>query len=71
MGLEFKQSRLLQYFKKLWSQVTIAEVEEIVEIGEIPPDHVHVPSIYVQRVVKGIFLYFFFAFCFYIIPLLV
>jgi hypothetical protein len=24
-----------------------------VEIGEIPPDHVHVPSIYVQKVVKG------------------
>ena len=33
--------------------MTIAEVEEIVEIGEIPPDHVHVPSIYVQKVVKG------------------
>jgi hypothetical protein len=33
--------------------VTIAEVEEIVEIGEIPPDHVHVPSIYVQKVIKG------------------
>ena len=32
----------------------IAEVEEIVEIGEIPPEHVHVPSIYVQRVLLGI-----------------
>ena len=31
----------------------IAEVEEIVEIGEIPPEHVHVPSIYVQRVLLG------------------
>jgi hypothetical protein len=60
--------------------VTIAEVEEIVEIGEIPPDHVHVPSIYVQRVVKGISIFFFFllkgefneiAFCFFRIPLLV
>merc|ERR1711988_1909831 len=28
----------------------IAEVEEIVEIGEIPPDHVHIPSIYVHKV---------------------
>jgi len=37
------------------TQVTIAEVEEIVEIGEIPPDHVHVPSIYVQKVIKGQF----------------
>merc|ERR1712226_538045 len=28
----------------------IAEVEEIVEVGEIPPDHVHIPSIYVHKV---------------------
>jgi len=28
----------------------IAEVEEIVEIGEIDPDHVHIPSIYVHKV---------------------
>jgi len=35
------------------AKVTIAEVEEIVEIGEIPPDQIHVPSIYVQRVIKG------------------
>ncbi len=31
----------------------IAEVEEIVEIGDIPADHVHVPSIYVHKVYKG------------------
>jgi acyl CoA:acetate/3-ketoacid CoA transferase alpha subunit len=31
----------------------IAEVEEIVEIGEIPPENVHVPSIFVDRVVLG------------------
>jgi len=35
------------------AKITIAEVEEIVEIGEIPPDQVHIPSIYVQRVIKG------------------
>ncbi|KAG8227254.1 hypothetical protein J437_LFUL003985 [Ladona fulva] len=34
-------------------KITVAEVEEIVEIGEIPPENVHVPSIYVQRVVQG------------------
>ncbi|XP_035226637.1 succinyl-CoA:3-ketoacid coenzyme A transferase 1, mitochondrial-like isoform X2 [Stegodyphus dumicola] len=34
-------------------RVTIAEVEEIVEIGEIPPEQIHVPSIYVQRVLLG------------------
>ena len=34
-------------------KVCIAEVEEIVEVGEIPPEHVHVPSIYVQGVLQG------------------
>ncbi|KFM59368.1 Succinyl-CoA:3-ketoacid-coenzyme A transferase 1, mitochondrial, partial [Stegodyphus mimosarum] len=34
-------------------RITIAEVEEIVEIGEIPPEQIHVPSIYVQRVLLG------------------
>jgi 3-oxoacid CoA-transferase subunit A len=31
--------------------VTIAEVEEIVEPGELAPDSVHVPSVYVKRIV--------------------
>lgn len=34
-------------------RVTIAEVEEIVEIGELDPDAVHTPGIYVQRVIRG------------------
>ncbi|XP_076439924.1 succinyl-CoA:3-ketoacid coenzyme A transferase 1, mitochondrial-like [Babylonia areolata] len=33
--------------------VTIAEVEEIVEMGEIPPEDIHIPHIYVQRILKG------------------
>jgi 3-oxoacid CoA-transferase subunit A len=32
---------------------TVAEVEEIVEVGEIDPDCVHTPGIYVQRIVKS------------------
>lgn len=32
-------------------QVTIAEVEELVEPGEIAPDEVHFPGVFVQRVV--------------------
>ena len=32
------------------AKVTIAEVEELVEPGELPPDQVHVPSIYVKRI---------------------
>ena len=34
-------------------KVCIAEVEEIVEIGELDADEIHVPSIYVQRVLLG------------------
>ncbi|WP_327712766.1 CoA transferase subunit A [Streptomyces sp. NBC_00464] len=33
-------------------RVTIAEVEELVEPGELAPDEVHLPGIYVQRVVE-------------------
>jgi 3-oxoacid CoA-transferase subunit A len=35
------------------ARVTIAEVEELVEPGAIDPDAVHVPGIYVQRVIVG------------------
>ena len=31
-------------------RVTIAEVEELVEPGELDPDQVHLPGIFVQRV---------------------
>jgi 3-oxoacid CoA-transferase subunit A len=34
-------------------KVTIAEVEELVEVGELDPDLVHLPSIYVQRIFRG------------------
>lgn len=35
------------------ARVTIAEVEELVPLGVLDPDHIHVPSIYVQRLVLG------------------
>jgi 3-oxoacid CoA-transferase subunit A len=35
------------------ARVTIAEVEELVEPGEIDPDHVMTPGIYVKRIIKG------------------
>ncbi|MBS1853094.1 MAG: CoA transferase subunit A [Acidobacteria bacterium] len=35
------------------AKVTIAEVEEIVDIGELPADSVHTPSIYVNRIFRG------------------
>jgi len=32
------------------AQVTIAEVEELVEVGQLDPDGVHTPAIFVQRI---------------------
>jgi 3-oxoacid CoA-transferase subunit A len=32
-------------------RVTVAEVEHLVEPGEIDPDHIHTPGIFVQRIV--------------------
>lgn len=32
-------------------KITIVEVEKLVEVGEIDPNHVHTPSIYVHRIV--------------------
>ncbi len=34
-------------------QVTVAEVEEIVETGELDADNIHTPGIYVQRIIKS------------------
>ncbi|TDM20539.1 CoA transferase subunit A [Macrococcoides canis] len=34
-------------------KITIAEVEEIVEVGELDPDQIHTPGIYVQHVYLG------------------
>jgi len=34
-------------------KVTVAEVEELVPLGAIDPDQIHVPSIYVQRLLVG------------------
>ncbi|XP_055348645.1 succinyl-CoA:3-ketoacid coenzyme A transferase 1, mitochondrial-like [Paramacrobiotus metropolitanus] len=35
------------------SRITIAEVEEIVEVGELDPEQIHVPGIHVHRLVQG------------------
>ena len=36
-------------------KITIVEVEEIVEAGELDPTHIHTPGIYVDRIVLGTF----------------
>src|SRR5262249_5704476 len=35
------------------AKVTIAEVENLVEVGELDPDRVHTPSVFVKRIFKG------------------
>ena len=35
------------------AKITIAEAEEIVEVGDIDPENIHCPGIYVDRIVKG------------------
>ena len=32
-------------------KITVAEVEELVEIGELDPDEIHTPGIFVHRIV--------------------
>lgn len=34
-------------------KITIAEVEELVEPGELDPNYIHVPGVYVQRIFQG------------------
>lgn len=34
-------------------RITIAEVEELVEVGELDPDHVHTPGVFVQRIFES------------------
>jgi 3-oxoacid CoA-transferase subunit A len=48
-----KTSRNFNPMMATAGKITIAEVEELVEIGEIDPDDVHTPGIYVQRIFKG------------------
>jgi 3-oxoacid CoA-transferase len=35
-------------------KIVIAEADYIVEVGQLDPDEIHVPSVYVDRVVRGI-----------------
>jgi 3-oxoacid CoA-transferase subunit A len=48
-----KTARNFNPLAAMAGKITIAEVEEMVEIGELNPDQIHTPSIYVQRVLAG------------------
>jgi 3-oxoacid CoA-transferase subunit A len=35
------------------AKATVAEVEILVEVGSLDPDHIHTPGIFVDRIVSG------------------
>jgi 3-oxoacid CoA-transferase subunit A len=48
-----KTTRNFQPMMAAAAKITIAEVEHLVDPGDLDPDQVHTPSIYVKRVLKG------------------
>ncbi len=48
-----KTSRNFNPIMATAARITIAEVEHLVEPGEIEPDQVHTPGIYIQRIILG------------------
>ena len=53
-NLVFKESaRNFSPLMAAAGRITVAEVEELVAAGEIDPDHVHVPGIFVNRIFQG------------------
>ena len=48
-----KTARNFNPMMAMAGKVTIAEVEELVEVGELDPDQIHTGSIYVQRIIVG------------------
>lgn len=48
-----KTARNFNPIAAMAGRVTIAEVEEIVEVGALDPDHIHTPGVYVQHVLAG------------------
>ena len=50
-----KTARNFNPMMAMAGKVTVAEVEELVEVGELPADDIHTPGIFVQRIFKGTF----------------
>lgn len=48
-----KTSRNFNPMMATAGKITIAEVEHLVEVGELDADHIHTPGIYVQRILQG------------------
>jgi len=53
-NLVFKETaRNFNPMMAMAGKITIAEVEELVPLGELDPNNIHVPGIYVHRIFKG------------------
>lgn len=48
-----KTARNFNPIMAMAATVTVCEVEEIVETGELSPDNIHTPGIFIHRLVKG------------------
>jgi 3-oxoacid CoA-transferase subunit A len=48
-----KAARNFNPLAAMAGRITIAEVEELVDIGELDPDQIHTPGIFVQRILVG------------------
>lgn len=48
-----KTARNFNPMMAMAGRVTVAEVEELVEVGELPADDIHTPGIFVQRIFVG------------------
>jgi 3-oxoacid CoA-transferase subunit A len=50
-----KTARNFNPMMAMAGKVTVAEVEELVPTGDLDPDEIHTPGIFVQRLIKGSF----------------
>ncbi|MFZ4124810.1 MAG: CoA transferase subunit A [Rickettsiales bacterium] len=48
-----KTARNFNPMMAMAGRVSVAEVEELVEVGELDPDNIHTPGIFVQRIFQG------------------
>ncbi len=48
-----KTSRNFNPVAAMSGHITVAEVEELVEVGELDPDQIHTPGVFVQRIFQG------------------
>jgi len=50
---EGKETKTFDGEEYVAAKVCVAEVEELVEVGQLNPDHIHTPAVYVKRIFCG------------------